>query len=582
MMPLYCSQGHTNDPTNRFCKDCGQSLPLAVGRVLEKRYRIVSHLGQGGFGRTYLAEDLHRFDDCCVLKEFAPQVQGVPELAKAKELFEREAGTLHKLHHPQLPGFLGLFQADVGGGIGRLFLVQDYVEGKTYLNLLKSGHRFNETDVLQLLHQLLPVLSYLHSQGVIHRDISPDNIILRESDQLPVLIDFGGVKQVAITAISKFTNLGSIETRLGKKGYAPQEQLRHGQVFINSDLYSLAVTALVLLTGKEPQDLYDSYQGTWGWGQSIHVTPQLQAVLQKMLAHQPSDRFASAPDVLKALPLAATTSTPTSPPPTQSTPSTPIRLISRLLTPLSNPSHLRTLVVAPKAAPQIAPATPSPIAANTNPQPIPKRPNLLSQPMVWGIKVAVGTAFILLSSVAGFAVMNSVIRSIQSAPLVQLPKNAPDTSTTSSEQQRANKILTRRQALNLEEGFFNTLVNNTFYAKHPEVRGRSLTQGSQDATLRNQWYKIAEELLDKLEQAQLSGVARRKLGRYSVQDYETWKRQANRGQLGGYTIDQLTKKTDETFYRLFRDQQGEKLNLQTFGQIWYAIAADRVSQLDKK
>jgi serine/threonine-protein kinase len=179
MMPLYCSQGHDNPPSNRFCQKCGQKLPLAIGQTLDKRYRIVSHLGQGGFGRTYLAEALHRFNELCVLKEFAPQVQGATELQKAKELFEREAGALHKLRHPQLPGFWELFQADMGGGVGCLFLVQDYIEGQTYFDLFKSGKRLRQAEVTQFLCQMLPLLSYIHSQGVIHRDISPDNIILR-------------------------------------------------------------------------------------------------------------------------------------------------------------------------------------------------------------------------------------------------------------------------------------------------------------------------------------------------------------------------------------------------------------------
>jgi serine/threonine-protein kinase len=117
--------------------------------------------------------------------------------------------------------------------------VQDYIEGQTYFDLLKSGMRLNEAEIVQFLQQCLAVLAYIHSQGVIHRDISPDNIILRTSDNLPVLIDFGGVKQIAATAVSKFSQIG-VSTCLGKKGYAPEEQLRKGEVFVNSDLYSLA------------------------------------------------------------------------------------------------------------------------------------------------------------------------------------------------------------------------------------------------------------------------------------------------------------------------------------------------------
>jgi serine/threonine-protein kinase len=506
MMTLYCSQGHKNDSSNRFCKDCGQQLPLAVGTTLDKRYRIVSHLGQGGFGRTYLAEALHRFNDRCVLKEFAPQVKSAPELQKAKELFEREAGALHKLKHPQLPGFWELFQADIGGGVGCLFLVQDYVEGQTYFDLFQSGKRLSEAEVTQFLCQMLPVLSYIHSQRVIHRDITPDNIILRNSDQLPVLIDFGGVKQIAATAVSQFSSIGVIETRLGKKGYAPEEQLRKGEVFVNSDLYSLAVTALVLLTGKEPQHLYDTFKGTWRWGQEISVTPKLQVVLQKMLAHKPGDRFSSADEVLKAL----GSQTPVPPPvPTNSNLS---QIQTNIVAPRANPisgsntpktnpsplpfalkaiaSQIHTLVVAPKGNPK-----PSPVTSNANNPVVQKPRQFLSGPVIWGLKVAMGTGFILVSAIAGWAVMNSVIRSAQLGPTVQQPDTTAITSPSSSEQNRADKLFSRRQALGIDEATFNAQVNQQFYTKHPELNGRQLAAGPEDAALRDEWYKIAEELL---------------------------------------------------------------------------------------
>jgi len=513
MKLLYCPQGHENSSTNRFCCECGQQLPLAVGKILEKRYRIVSHLGQGGFGRTYLAEDLHRFNERCVLKEFAPQVQSAPELQKAKELFEREAGALHKLHHPQLPGFWELFQADIGGGVGCLFLVQDYVEGQTYFDLFKSGKQFSEAEVVQFLYQMLPILSYIHSKGVIHRDISPDNIILRTSDQLPVLIDFGGVKQIAATAISNFTSFGVLQTRLGKKGYAPEEQLRQAQVFFNSDLYSLGVTALVLLTGKEPQNLYDTYKGFWRWGQQISMTPQLQAVLQKMLAHKPGDRFASADEVLQSLqsqalvPLSPLPDSNISPMPLRgigananlapSPMAPPVNLAPSPLLLNANASHMHTLVVAPKANPApiaIAPHANNP--NNPNNQVIQNSPQPLKWLGAWALKMAVGTGWVLVTGIAGWAVMNSVIHATRLAPLVQRsPHTPPITSPSTSDQNRAEKLLSRLKALKINEASFNAKVNQQFYAKHPELKGRQLTTGLDDAALREEWYKIAEDLL---------------------------------------------------------------------------------------
>src|SRR4028119_2448301 len=294
MTPLYCSKGHENPPGSRFCLTCGEKLALPVsqgiqpGQMLGSRYRIIRRLGQGGFGRTYLAEDFHRFNEPCVLKEFAPQVHGTYALQKAAELFEREAGVLYKLQHPQIPKFRELFRVSISDR-GYLFLVQDYVPGQTYRFLLdarkRQGLRFIEAEINQLLIQILPVLEYIHSLGVLHRDISPDNLILRSSDGMPVLIDFGGVKQVAATVESLFAEANGTPapaTRIGKLGYAPVEQMQMGIVSPHSDLYALAATVLVLLTGKEPHQLLDSQTLHWNWRAECSVSPNLSLVLDKM------------------------------------------------------------------------------------------------------------------------------------------------------------------------------------------------------------------------------------------------------------------------------------------------------------
>ncbi len=217
---VYCSKGHENPAGSRFCLNCGEKLldtPVSYGiqpgRVLGDRYAIVRQIGQGGFGRTYLAEDVNRFRELCVLKEFSPQVQTAYVLQKAEELFQREASVLYQLQHPQIPRFRENFRINLDGK-EYLFLVQDYVEGETYSSLLSTRQqqnlRFTEAEIRQLLEQILPVLEYIHSLGVIHRDISPDNLILRKADQLPVLIDFGGVKQVVATVASEYYQPGVV------------------------------------------------------------------------------------------------------------------------------------------------------------------------------------------------------------------------------------------------------------------------------------------------------------------------------------------------------------------------------------
>jgi len=271
--------------------------PIPLGSTLRDRYTVRQVLGQGGMGRTYLAQDMERFNEACVLKEFIPANSSPEAVKKAKELFQREASTLYQIKHPQVPDFRATFESG-----GRLFLVQDYVEGHSFREMLierlKHKHTFNEAEVTSLLFQVLPILTYLHGRHIIHRDISPENLMLRTSDRLPVLIDFGVVKETATKLIS---HAGSQATVVGKLGYAPPEQMQSGRAYANSDLYALAATAVVLLTGREPQDLFDDISLTWHWQRFANTSPNLGQVLNRMLSYKPSDRYSSADEVLQGL-----------------------------------------------------------------------------------------------------------------------------------------------------------------------------------------------------------------------------------------------------------------------------------------
>ncbi|MEG4285095.1 serine/threonine-protein kinase [Microcoleus sp. A006_D1] len=272
--------------------------PIAIGTLLQNRYRLVNILGQGGFGRTYLVEDLGRFQERCALKELIPMQSGPYVLEKSKELFQREAAILYQIAHPQIPQFRAIFEENQ-----RLFLVQDYVEGMTYRELLldrtNKGSTFSEAEVLVFIRQMLPVLAHIHARGIIHRDISPENIIRRENDKLPVLIDFGVVKELATKVQSPEGTAHA--TTVGKIGYAPMEQLQSGRATASSDLYALAVTAIVLLTGKEPQELLDQTTLHWNWQQRVQVSAGLALVLNRMLNRSPGDRYQSVSEVAQAL-----------------------------------------------------------------------------------------------------------------------------------------------------------------------------------------------------------------------------------------------------------------------------------------
>ncbi len=281
--------------------------PIPLGTLLRQRYLIQVILGQGGFGRTYLAIDQERFDERCVLKEFSVPYQDEALLQKSQTLFQREASTLYQIQHPQIPRFWAAFEDKQ-----RLFLVQDFVDGQTYRCLLnerrRQGQTFSEQEVCYFLDKLLPVLTYIHDRGIIHRDISPENIILKSQVDvpnshvrttevgLPVLIDFGAVKEA-----TNHWPLTSVVTRVGKIGYAPPEQLQTGQVYPNSDLYSLAATCLALLTGKEPRSLLDSQTLEWRWQSYANVSPELAAILGRMLHVYPGDRYQYAQEVWQDL-----------------------------------------------------------------------------------------------------------------------------------------------------------------------------------------------------------------------------------------------------------------------------------------
>jgi serine/threonine-protein kinase len=271
------------------------------GTLINNCYLVERVLGNGGFGRTYLVEDKNCFEEPCVLKEFAPSGMTSSLLPKCRELFEKEARLLKKLSHPQIPKFKAYFE-DRGG----LFLVQEYIDGQTYQSLLKQNKTFSEAEAIQLLRDLLPAIEYIHSQGIIHRDISPDNIIWSQQKDKPVLIDFGIAKNAVMTTVVQAAPDSNYSSAVpgscvGKFWYSPIEQIQMGKCYESSDLYSLAVTAIVLLTGKPPNLLFDDRAREWKWRTYAKVSNKFAAILDKMLQDKHQNRYKSASEVLAEL-----------------------------------------------------------------------------------------------------------------------------------------------------------------------------------------------------------------------------------------------------------------------------------------
>lgn len=287
----YCLNPGCQKPQNadvsKFCQSCGSKL------LLKERYRAIKLIGQGGFGRTFLSVDEDKpSKPRCVIKQFFPQLQGTSNNQKAAELFEQEAVRLDELgKHPQIPELLAHFSQD-----NRHYLVQEFIDGQNLAKVLETEGAFSESQIRDLLGNLLSVLEFIHSHNVIHRDIKPENIILRSDGNL-ILVDFGAAKYATGTALLK------TGTSIGSPEYVAPEQARGKAVFA-SDLYSLGVTCIHLMTQVSPFQLFDTGENTWVWRHYLvnnPVSDELSCILEKLSESATNRRYQAVSEVLKDL-----------------------------------------------------------------------------------------------------------------------------------------------------------------------------------------------------------------------------------------------------------------------------------------
>ncbi len=277
-----------------------------ANQLLSDRYQIIRTLGSGGFGETFLAEDTHMPSRRrCVVKRLRP-VQDNPQINQlVQERFQREAAILEQLgnNQDQIPELYAYFygQADQ-----QFYLVQEWVDGDTLGAIAHQQGRLSEAEVRRILIALLPVFDYVHRQAIIHRDVKPDNIIVRRLDQQPVLIDFGAVRETMGTALNS-QGRPTQSIIIGTPGYMASEQ-SVGRPVYSSDLYSLGLTAIYLLTGKQPQEfMTDSSTSDILWrSDAPQISPELAHILDKAIASHPRDRYQTAPEFLLALQCDAT------------------------------------------------------------------------------------------------------------------------------------------------------------------------------------------------------------------------------------------------------------------------------------
>ncbi len=269
-----------NPPDTIFCMHCGE--PISVSQTI-RNYQILKVLGQGGMGTTYLAWNGSKL---LVLKEMNADMA---EIAKAQELFEREAKILQSLHHPGIPEYYDFFVAD-----RRKYLAMELIHGQDLEQYVLSRGAVNLDRAIEWMVQLCDILGYIHAAQppLIHRDVKPANILVRAIDKRIFLLDFGAVKEIG--------TLGG--TRIGAPDYMAPEQ-NNGQPRTQSDLYAIGPTLIFLITGRNPTDFLE-LQGE-GYHFNIsrlpNVTPALQATIDRITKRRPLDRYQTAAELAQAL-----------------------------------------------------------------------------------------------------------------------------------------------------------------------------------------------------------------------------------------------------------------------------------------
>jgi serine/threonine-protein kinase len=515
------------------------------GQLIGERYRLEQRLSEGGQGSLWRARDQLAGEAPMALRQLGPAVDQQAAVARWTLL----QGVLH----PQVPR-LGSPVRQAGD----LWLVREWQTGRTYQELVAvRGERqmvFGAGEVLLLLRQLLPVLAVLHGQELMHGDLCPANLLRRDSDGLPVLLDFGLVAG------------GVVAT----PGFAPPELSESGAPQPWMDLHALGVTALVLLSGDPPARLLDPVSCSWRWPAALAGEPDLQRELQRLLQRQPDQRFRSAGQALaafQAVPMPESTG------PVPRADRTVV-LVPPPLIPESAPAP--GPAAAAPAATVPAPATPAPAAPAPPELPLLRPPVPPVSPIsraeardeaaeggMWPVVIA-----LVLSAVVGTALgWWWLSRGRQPAPTtpdaaLQLPRSLPP-----AEVDQRQQLLNRLRAMQVDRGWFLKLVDASLLAQFPERGGRLPTDALEDAPLRKIWNELAEEWLARVEQLPIE--LRRRLGNYGNAD---WERRQKALVSQGISPEVLRQLVSGSAQNLLPGRSGAAIPAEPFRQLWYAAA----------
>jgi serine/threonine-protein kinase len=510
------------------------------GLVIGDRYRLEQCLSEGVQGTLWRGCDQLAADGPVALR----QLPAAADQPRARERWGRLQGVLH----PQVPRLgAALNHAD------RLWLVREWQAGRTYRELLEARAErqmvFGAGEVLLLLRQLLPVLAVLHGQGLVHGDLCPANLLRRDSDGQPVLLDYGLVTDQAVVT----------------PGYGPPELARGGTPESWMDLHALGVSALVLLSGDPPERLLDPGSLAWRWPACLDPVPELQTALARLLERDPARRYGSAGEALaafQALPMPDTTG--------------PVPRADRtlaLLPPTEVPAA--PLTPAPGPAAQVLPQQPAVAAAPFPAPPLSARLRAEEREQaaeggVWPVVMA-----LVLSALVGTALgwwwLSRGQQPAATAPdaALQLPTSLP-----AAEVDQRQQLLNRLRAMQVDRGWFLKLVDASLLARFPERRGRLPADSPADAPLRKVWNELAEEWLARVEQLPLD--IRRRLGSFSNGDWEQRQKALKAQGLSGPVLRQLVSAQARN---LLPGSASTAIPAEPFRQLWYAAAEQSLATM---
>ena len=533
------------------------SMPAGqIGQLIGERYRLEQCLTRGPQGTLWRGSDRLAAEAPVVVRQLGPAIDPV----RARELWGRLQGVLH----PQVPRLGAAIDQD-----GCLWLVREWQAGRTYQELVEArGERqmvFGPGEVLLLLRQLLPALAVLHGQELVHGDLCPANLLRRDSDGLPVLLDYGLVAdQAAVTP-----------------GFAPPELARSGRPEPWMDLHALGVTALVLLSGDAPAQLLDPASLAWRWPLSLAELPRLQAALARLLSRDPAERYGSAAAALtafQALPMPESTGpvpradrtlvlVPPAPAaaPAAAAPQVPAVVAAAPQAPAPSPAAPPAAAVAPASAVDRPPAAPA-----APPRPSAEDREVAAEGGVWTVVIA-----LVLSAVVGTALgWWWLSRGRQPQPAtpdaaLQLPNTLPP-----GEVDQRQQLLNRLRAMQVDRAWFLKLVDANLLARFPERGGRLPSDALEDAPLRKVWNELAQEWLARVEQLPLE--VRRRLGSYGDGDWKQRQRGLLEQGLSSAVLQQLVSANAQN---LLPGRASSAMPPEPFRQLWYAAAEQSLASI---